>query len=389
MLFSTPLLTTEDQWVSDHVDELRTRLRHQVAEPRRWLGLLRRVTLARNIQGSNSIEGYNVSLDDAVAVAERDEPLDANEETLRAVAGYREAMTYVLQLADDAYFEWEEALVRSLHYMMLSYDLGKSPGRWRVGPIFVQREETGEIVYDAPDAEDVPALMREFLGTLRVPTAGTNALVRAAMAHLNLVMIHPFRDGNGRMARCLQTLVLAREGILAPEFSSIEEYLGRNTDEYYKVLGEVGGGAWHPERDASAWIRFSLTAHYHQARTLLRRVQESEVRWERLETLVAQKQLPDRALPVLFNASMGFRVRNVTYRSAVEVSELVASRDLRSIVEAGLLEPQGEGRGRFYLRTQSLVEVDRAAREARSPRAVEDPYDLARQAVQPNLGLVG
>ena len=388
MLFSTPTLTSEDQWVSDRVDELRTRLRHQVAQPRRWLGLLRRVTLARNIQGSNSIEGYNVSLDDAVAVAERDEPLDANEETLRAVAGYREAMTYVLQLADDAYFEWDESLVRSLHYMMLSYDLGKSPGRWRLGPIFARRQETGEMAYDAPDAEEVPALMRELLSTLRAPTPGTNALVRAAMAHLNLVMIHPFRDGNDRMARCLQTLVLAREGILAPEFSSVEEYLGRNTEEYHRVLGDVGAGAWHPERDASPWIRYSLTAHYHQARTILRRVQEAEVRWERLETLVAQRRLPDRTMPILFNASMGFRVRNVTYRSAAEVSELVASRDLRSLVQGGLLQSQGEGRGRFYVRTPLLIEVDRAAREARSPRAVEDPYDLAGQSVQPTLGLI-
>ncbi len=66
------------------------------------------------------------------------------------------------------------------------------------------------------------------------------------MAHLNLVMIHPFRDANGRMSRCLQTPVLAREQILAPQFSSIEEYLGRNTQSYYKVLGEVGAESWHP-----------------------------------------------------------------------------------------------------------------------------------------------
>lgn len=57
--------------------------------------------------------------------------------------------------------------------------------------------------------------------------------IQAGMAHLNLVMIHPFRDGNGRMARCLQSLVLARGGILDPVFISIEEYLGRNTQRYY------------------------------------------------------------------------------------------------------------------------------------------------------------
>lgn len=63
------------------------------------------------------------------------------------------------------------------------------------------------------------------------------------MAHLNLVMIHPFRDGNGRMARALQTLVLALDEVLEPTFSSIEEWLGSNTADYYLVLAATGRGA--------------------------------------------------------------------------------------------------------------------------------------------------
>jgi len=51
---------------------------------------------------------------------------------------------------------------------------------------------------------------------------------------------------------------------------SVEEYLGRNTQAYYDVLGEVGRGSWHPENDARPWIRFNLTAHLRQARTMLR-----------------------------------------------------------------------------------------------------------------------
>jgi Fic family protein len=58
-------------------------------------------------------------------------------------------------------------------------------------------------------------------------------LVRGAMAHLNLVMIHPYRDGNGRMARALQTLTISRQTIVEPAFSNIEEWLGHNTDDYY------------------------------------------------------------------------------------------------------------------------------------------------------------
>ena len=63
----------------------------------------------------------------------------------------------------------------------------------------------------------------------------SDPVIRSAMAHLNLVMIHPFRDGNGRMARALATLVLTRSDIGEPELCSIEEWLGAgaNTEDYY------------------------------------------------------------------------------------------------------------------------------------------------------------
>ena len=78
------------------------------------------------------------------------------------------------------------------------------------------------------------------------------------MAHLNLVMIHPFRDGNGRMARALQTMVLAQDQVVEPTFSSIEEWLGNNTQDYYDVLAATGRGAWHPANDATLWVKFNL-----------------------------------------------------------------------------------------------------------------------------------
>jgi len=382
MLIGSPELLAEERWVLDQVEELRRRLSSQVGEARRWVGLLRRVSFARAIQGSNSIEGYLVTLDDAVAAAAEEEPLEAGRETWAAITGYRDAMTYVLQLADDRHCQINEALIRSLHYMMLRYDLDKSPGRWRAGTIYVRNDQSGQIVYEAPDAGEVPALMSEIVQSLAEPS-DTPAMVRAAMAHLNLVMVHPFRDGNGRMARCLQTLVLAREGVLSPHFCSIEEYLGRNTLDYYRVLGEVGGGRWQPDRDARSWIRFALTAHHRQASTLLRRARDSELRWAELERLAGTLGLPDRSIGPLFNASLSLRLRNASYRAMADVAELVASRDLRALVEAGLLEPHGEKRGRFYTRSAGLAAIDQEVRRARSPRSDEDPFQAAAEALRP------
>ncbi len=289
-------------------------------------------------------------------------------------------MSYVLQLADDLHFEFDATLIRSLHYMLLSYDPSKGPGRWRLGPIYVRRDEDEEIVYTGPEADRVPGLIAEVIGRLRDdPDPG---MVGAAMAHLNPVLIHPFRDGNGRMARVLHSLVLTRQGTLGPAFCSIEEYLGRNTPAYYDVLAKVGAGLWNPGSDGRPWVRFCLTAHYRQARALLRRGEEAERRWDALDREIRRLGVPERSIPTLFNAAQGYRIRNATYRSLTEdVSELVASRDLRALVEAGLLTPVGEGRGRTDLASDQLRRIEQSVRSA-GTRDDPDPFAVAQAALR-------
>ena len=131
MLFEPPELDAREHEVISEIDELRKRLRSRLYEPRRWTGSLRRVQFARAVQGSNSIECYEAKLDDALAIEMGEEALDASEETALAIKGYRDAMTYVLQLAEEPRFRFEEQLIKSLHFMMTNYDLKSRPGRWR------------------------------------------------------------------------------------------------------------------------------------------------------------------------------------------------------------------------------------------------------------------
>jgi len=383
MIFAPPELAEPELRVLAQIEELKTRLRFQLHEPRRWAGSLRRVSLARAIQGSNSIEGYDAGLDDAVDVAAGEEPLEVNEETRLALRGYRDAMTYILQMAEEDDFAYSGQLLKSLHFMMTSYALTNRPGRWRAGSIFVRNDETGEMVHEGPDIDRVPALIDELVTSLNQADGIANSsIIKAAMAHLNLVMIHPFRDGNGRMSRCLQSLVLARDGVLSSVFMSIEEYLGRNTHSYYDVLAKVGGGSWQPERDTRPWIRYNLTAHLRQARTMLRRVNESERMWSELEQLVIMRRLPDRTIMALFDATIGLRVRNATYRSYFNdspdaITEATASRDLRQLVDADLLAPTGEKRGRYYVARPELSQIRQAVIAMRDKRDDSDPFATA------------
>ncbi len=310
-----------------------------------------------------------------MAAIQGEEPTEARGETWHEIVGYRDAMTYVLQLATDPHFSYSDGLIKSLHYMVLKHDLTKHPGTWRQGSIYVRDERKNLTVYEGPPVDSVPGLIRELADSLNeAPEA--HAMVRGAMGHLNLVRIHPFSDGNGRMARILQTLILAREGILDPRFCSIEEYLGRNTQDYYDVLSRVGGGSWHPEIDARPWVEFCLIAHFNQATTLLRRTRETERVWNDLEILIKRLGLPDRVIFALSDAAFGYRVRNSSYRGAADINESLASRDLKILVDAGLLQSDGEKRGRFYVASETIREIRKRNREARSVYKPAAPESL-------------
>lgn len=383
MIYSTPTLSTTDEHVLGQIEAVRKDLQFYLRTPRRWYGSLRRATVARAVQGSNSIEGYHASVEDVAAVLEGEEAQEADEETRHAIAGYRDAMTYVLQLAPNQ-TAVDASLIKALHFMMLKYDLAKNPGQYRPGAVWVQNDD-GEAVYHAPDREQVEPLIAELLDDLAATTA--HPLMAAAMAHLNLVLIHPFSDGNGRMARCLQTFVLARDGLLAPEFSSIEEYLGRNTSAYYGVLSEVAQGSWSPERNARPWVEFCLTAHHRQATTLLRRIQEAEALWDGCEQLVGRHRLPDRTVAALCDLARGWRYRRSLYvkitRGATggDLSDAAATRDLAALATAGLVEAVGEKRGRSYVATPTLRAVWEAIQTARPVPPVGDPYRTARHSL--------
>ena len=377
-LFRPPDLDDSDRRALAAVATLHKELRHLVAAPRRWSALLRRVALARAVRGSSTIEGFTVSVDDAFAALDDQEPMDAGELAWQAVRGYRDAVTYVLQLAQRRPFTLSADTILALHYMLQHYDLGKWPGRWRPDEVFVYDADNEVTVYVGPDADLVPELVDQLAATVNGADLDAEPLVTAAMAHLNLVMIHPFKDGNGRMARCLQTLLLAASGTTpAPELASIEEYLGSHEQDYYRVLADVGGGEWSPGRDTRPWIRFCVTAHYRQAMRVQRRSEFGGKLWMHAEQLVADAGLPERCVQPLTFCLSGRYLRNSTYRQLVpDISHNVASRDLNELVKLGWLEPEGENRGRRYrpAETQLKVAADiRAEVNSRFP-TTGDPY---------------
>jgi hypothetical protein len=121
------------------------------------------------------------------------------------------------------------------------------------------------------------------------------------------------------------------------------------------------------------WIKFCLQAHAFQAQKLLRRVEEVDALWSRLEKCVAENKLPERSIHALSRAASGASIRSMTYRIDTEVSSQVAKKDLKLLVDKGLLVPAGEKRGRTYRASQVLK---RMYHETRIKRQIPDPFAL-------------
>jgi Fic family protein len=359
LLFHITRLDETERRSLKEIVRLRESLRYAVGDhPRRWHRLLRRSAFARALAGSVETAGFAVTVDDAIVALEGGEPLGAHPWDWAALGGCKSAMTYVLHLAMDPHFEYSTALIRALHFMINHHDLGRNPGRWRPGSGAVREEEGEGVAYEAPGADAVPDLVAELVESiLPQNTTEDHPIVVAACAHLNLALIRPFAEGNGRMARCLQALILARASALPPQFSSIEEYIALNAQEYRNVLAEVGGGKWQPRREARRWLRFCLGAHLWQATNLIRRARETERLWELLEDETRAWGLPTRLTSALVDAASGLQVRNATYRPIADVSDQVASRDLKLAVDARLLVAIGEKRRRTYMASPVLEAI--------------------------------
>lgn len=375
MLYALPELDAEDLRVLGELDAMRAELSVQLRAKPRWEGQLRRSLFAAAIQGSNTIEHITISSSDARALVEH-APMSANadDQTQQAVLGYRDAMTYVQQTPAMAFFEYSETLLSALHFMITRYQPAKWPGRYRPGGIYVTGADRLSPSFTGPDADAVPGLMGELVEWLRHGDLDAPAYARAAMAHLNLVSIHPWRDGNGRTGRAVHTLVLARKGELAPEFSSIEEWLGEqiNTVQYYAALRAVQAGSFQPERDAHPWLRYVLASHHSQAQRVKRRYEWTVRLWTDLAGLAADRGLPERVVSALYTAALG-EVRRATYQQDEALSRDQAIRDIQALTRDGLLAPRGNATTRVYLLAGTAADIAEAAADAvRGPG--RDPY---------------
>lgn len=359
MLVSTPSLTRAQLLMLEDIWLLQAELAPSLNEPKIWTGTLRRQALARVVRFSAGIEGYEATSSVVNSVLLNQGPSDLSDKTLAALSGYRDAMSFMLRVAAVPDFKIEQNYLNALHFMILGAKASSDSASLREKDISVVDQRSGLRVHQGAEPAELPKLMGEFIKRYS-PRPDRIAIIDAAMAHLNLLLIHPYSDGNGRLARVLQSSLLAQEEKPSPLFLSVEEYLGMNTDAYYRVLAGVGQGQWNPKVDASPWLNFMLSAHLEQLHFVKQHSADLTKKWVLISKLVESLGINERCVPAIVHAQSQNRLTNSIYRQLLleagdRVGLLTASRDLALLCENQLLEPVGENNARSYRPGQAVT----------------------------------
>lgn len=260
-------------------------------------------------------------------------------------------MNYEKELTADRLFGWHAALFPTgysgLHKIRVAgwRDDREGPMRVISGPI-----RRDKIHYEAPPADRLEGEMKRFLRWWEKGRNNMDGILRAGVAHLWFVAVHPFEDGNGRIARTLTDMTLAQDENLSTRFYSLSSQIMAERDEYYEALERTNKGAGEIT-EWLIWFLECMSRAILRSNELLCTVMQKTRFWKRH----AQTDLNDRqrkAINRLLEAGIGgFEggMTNRKYAGMTHISRATAQRELADLVGKGILRANpGGGRSASY-----------------------------------------
>ncbi|MEK9176167.1 MAG: Fic family protein, partial [Patescibacteria group bacterium] len=181
--------------------------------------------LVRSVHYGTHIEGNELDLGQAEEVLEGKEVL-ARDRDIQEVINYRKVIEFIDELSSRESLQIDEELIKQLHKLTVEKILASEKiGEFRQTQVVVKNSATGEVTFRPPPSTAIPHEMNELLQFINIQeNQDIHPVLKSGIVHYEFVRIHPFVDGNGRVARALSTLILFLEGYDIRKFFSLEEY---------------------------------------------------------------------------------------------------------------------------------------------------------------------
>jgi Fic family protein len=310
-----------------------------------WEKQFKEDAIIRSVYHGTHIEGNKLHKDEAKNVL-LGKDVVGRPRDIQEIINYRRVIELIEEEAKNKTDKITEGMIKKFHRIIV-HKIMPDPqaGEYRLKQVIIRNSQTGEVTFRPPAPIEVPFLMREFVYWLnRTGNDQMHPVLKAGIAHHELVRIHPFIDGNGRVARVIATLILFLGGYDIRRFFSLEEYYDKDALLYYENLQKASSG------NLSAWLEYFT----YGASIEFERVKEKILKLSKDVKLKEkfggqQIYLTERQIRLVeYIQEAGF-LQNKAFSSIFpDVSEDTVLRDLQELVKKGLIKKVGSTKGARY-----------------------------------------
>lgn len=311
-----------------------------------WEKQFKEDAIVRSIYHGTHIEGNLLHKDEAKDLLVGKE-IVGRPRDIQEIINYRKIIDFIDEEGRKKIDKITEQLIKKLHRILTEKILTNGLlGEYRNKQVIIKNSQTGEVTFRPPAPLEVPFLMREFIYWLNQTNVNQiHPVIKAGIAHHELVRIHPFIDGNGRIARILATLILFIGGYDIRRFFSFEEYYDRDAAAYYANLQKASAG------DLSSWLEYFTQGAAIEFEKIKEKILKLSRDVKLKEKFGGQQiYLTERQVKIIeYIQEVGF-LQNQAFSSLFnDISEDSVLRDIQDLTKKNLIKKIGSTKSARYV----------------------------------------
>lgn len=327
-----------------------------------WEAKFREDARVRTVHFGTRVEGNELTKDQAALIMQSSgtgSPADLAEQVgviarsrdIQEVLNYREVLKWIDDWGNytNRQISYTDRILTTLHQLTTKTILPPDQvGQYRQAQVVIRSATDGSVVFRPPLYVQIPTLITDLTNWLNDPAQrDIHPVIRAGIAHYELVRIHPFIEGNGRTARAFMLLVLYAEGYDVKKLFSIEEYFDRDIDGYYRAILSVQQSQ---TQDMTYWLEyfcFGMAVELDRVKQQVQKLSQDAKLKSSLGGI--QIALSERQIAIL---ELLQEKKNLTTSDVQSILPLISSdtilRDLKDMMNKGLIKKEGVTKGVVY-----------------------------------------
>ena len=322
-----------------------------------WEAKFRKEAMERTVHHGTHIEGNALSEEEVRDVLEGQEVV-ARDRDVQEVINYRNVLKFVEevqnQIGSSPNYTFTPEIIMEIHKLTTDKILPpESSGQFRLRQVVVRNTKTGQISFTPPPAVEVPYLVEDLVSWINSDECKQiHPILKAGIIHYEIARIHPYVDGNGRVARAVATLVMFLDGYDIRKFFSFEEYFDENPMDYYLTLQAVSNQLvldTH-ERDLTPWLEYFCEGVAIELNRVKEKVQRISVDAKIKDKLGGQVMLNERQMMIMEYIHRHKGMSNKDFRKIFpDFSDDTVLRELMFLRKKGLLKKSGGTKKAIYI----------------------------------------